>query len=176
MLIRDLKGFENVSDEWKDAFEDYIPKWLESLIPHYEVGKEYGVDVVELRNVMYFGEKPEDIERNGVHYYLSDSLALGRTLAFNGNIGFPCSWEDHLEYTLTDDTWGIKKLNDWRLTHYYLWRWLNRKEPYNEPSKRIEKLFQQMTGDDSILFDFGCTSYILFDHKRKKYLDNKLEA
>lgn len=180
MLIRDLKNMDMVSSEWIEAFEAYIPKWLETLIPHYEIGKEYGVDVVDLSNVMYFGDKPEEIERNGVHYYLTDTWCLGKSIAFNGNKGYyPCSWEDGFDKNLMYppvNEYGAPKNFDWLYTHHHLWRWLNREAPYNELSKRIEKLFQQITGDSQILFDFGCRSYILFDHKRKAYLDNKLEA
>ena len=180
LQIRDLHNMDKVSTEWIEGFETYIPKWLDSLIPHYELGKEYGVDVVALCNVMYFGDKPEEIERNGVHYYLIDTPTLGKTLEFNGNRGYyPCNWEDGFDLELKYppvDKYGIPKNFDWLYTHNHLWRWLNRKTPYNELSKRIEKLFQQITNDDSVLFDFGSTSYILFDHKRRAYLDNKLEA
>lgn len=179
MLIRDLDNMDMVDPKWVDTFEEYIPKWLESLKPHYELRKERGVDVVELINRMYLGDKPEEIERNGVFYYLDDFPLWGKTLSFNANLGsYPASWETGFNkiYTEPVDKYGIRKYSNFLWSHTYLWRFLNRKPPYNELPKRIERLFQQIVNDDSVLFDFESVSYIIFNPAKKCYIDNKLEA
>ena len=176
-LIKDLYGMENVSAKWIEAFENYIPQWLETLIPHYKVAKELDADILCLVNNMYMGKTPEDIVVNGVHYYFTDTLLFGKTLSFNSNHAYyPFNWEDGFKKVYPEDMNDSTRFSDWMHTHHHLWRFLNRKQPYNEFSKRVETLFRQMVGDDSILFDFGCTSYIIFNHSLKQSIDKRFEA
>lgn len=171
LLIRDLKNMDKVDPVWINTFEEYIPKWLESLIPHYEVAKQYNADVLSLVNLFFMGDsEPDDMIINGIHYHIGDYPLLGRELAFNSAGGYyPCNWEDGFSkiYSEPVDKYGIPMTSIWLYTRDYLWRYLNRMTPYNELSKRIERLFQQMIGNDNVAFDFGSTSYILLNPSKK---------
>lgn len=176
-LIKDLYGMENVSAKWIEAFENYIPLWLETLIPHYKVAKVLGADILCLVNNMYMGKMPEDIVVNGVHYYFTDTPLFGKTLSFNSNHSYyPCNWEDGFKKIYHEDLNESSQFSDWLYSHNHTWRFLNRKDPYNVCPQRIEKLFIDMVDDDSILFDFGSTSYIIFNHSLKHSIDKRFEA
>lgn len=181
IIIRDLKDMEKVSKEWIDAFEEYIPKWVESLVPHYEVAKEYNVDVLELSNTMYLGDTPPEIIKNGIHYYLHEKSVLGRTLSFNGNSGYyPVNWKEGFEkdYKELENRSDIERINDWMYYSNHLCRYNNRKEPYDELAKRIEAYFRELVGNETVLFDLGSTSYILLDPSKKWHINHykKLET
>lgn len=175
-FIRDLKDMDKVSPEWVDTFEDYIPKWIESLVSHYEVAKRYGAEILQLGNVLYWGDKPQEITENNVHYYLADTPTFGKVLSFNGNKEhYPCSWKDGFAKIYPgpkNDPYGAQKIYESIYYDKYLWRYLNRKAPNNELSKRIEKYFQNLINDDTVLFDFGSTSYILLDPSKKWHIDH----
>lgn len=175
-FIRDLKGMDKVSPEWVDTFEDFIPKWLESLVPHYELAKKGDADVLQLGNAMYFGEKPQEITENNVHYYLADTALLGKMLSFNGDIEhYPCSWREGFEKVYPgpkNDTYGSQRIADFMYYDSYVCRYWNRKKPYDELAKRIEKHFQELIDNDTVLFDFSTTSYILLNPSKKWYIDH----
>lgn len=178
LLVRDIESIkEHVDPKWIETFEVYIPQWLESLVPHYEIAKSHGVDVFDMSNHLYWGDKPEEIVVNDVHYFLDESQLLGKTLSFNADYYYHCDWEDGMEKIYTAPVWKYCSCShDWMYYHHYLWRFLNRKAPYDIVRKRVEKLFQQIIGDESVIFDFGCRSYILFNPSKLWYINNKLEA
>ncbi len=173
-LIRDLSGIDRVRKEWIDTFEEYIPKWLESLVPHYEVAKEHGADVLALSNVMYIGEHPEELVVDDVHYYLGEYPALGKELSFNGNHGhYPANWKDGFDkvYVEPKSPYGAPSL-DSLYVGQYLTRYLNRKAPNDVLRLRIQKRFRELVGDDKLLFDFGYTSYILLNPEKQWYINS----
>ena len=167
LKIRDLKGMENVSPEWSDKFEAFIPIWLESLVPHYKVAKEYGADMLELVNTMYLTNYPDDLIVNGVHYYLVERPGIGKILSFNSNFQYyPVNWKERFKEYAGD----VDNLSDWLFYHTHTTRYMNREAPYNELRIRIERLFREITGDDSVGFDFGSTSYILLNPEMRWYI------
>lgn len=172
-LISDLKNMEMVSPEWIEAFESYIPSWLNSLVPHYMVAKQNKIDLIALENVVTMGgDEPERIEMNGTQYYIQTSPYVGRLLSFNAtNSYFPCNWKEGFDKVYTPKS-ESQHLSDWLWYHSYVTRYLNREPPYDELGKRIEDLYRRLVNDNEVWFDFGSTSYILMNNNLKWYINN----
>ncbi len=46
-------NINNLTPTFRDAVEDFIPKWLESFVPHYHQAKVKNVDYADLSNVIF---------------------------------------------------------------------------------------------------------------------------
>ena len=174
-FIRDLNGIDRVSREWVDAFEAYIPNWITSLIPHYEVAKSVGANVLLLQNVISFGgDTSTKLDVNGVHYYVNENdWRFGKSVCFNANDGYcAANWKDGFDKVYTEPPTlpnGISPaLNDWIHYESYTCRYSNQKAPYDELSKRIEAYFQQLINDTTVGINFGSTSCVILDLSKRK--------
>ena len=50
---------------FREAIEEFIPEWLESLLPYYQETKQNGDDILELSNVI--SSEGEHYEKNGIY-------------------------------------------------------------------------------------------------------------
>ena len=76
--MKGLKDAEKLSPNFRKTFEEFIPLWLESLLPHYEEAKKTGVDYLYLANILPVSAPCTLYEKNGIGYHLCfDGHILG---------------------------------------------------------------------------------------------------
>lgn len=177
IFIKDLKWASHVSERFRDALEDFLPKWIESLLPYYQEGKEQGVDLFKIVNCLPNGRANEEIvyEHNGIAYYQhhwpSSSIT---TLGFDSQKGYrKCNWlECFCEFIPGGyDTASRENLDNylWYNTSFY--RCYNRKPEYCDVAKRCDDYFRQLTGDPTVGLSLSGTSMIYYNDSAKLYID-----
>ena len=165
-FILDDRG-DRLSPEFRKAFEEFIPKWLESLRPYYEEAKATGVDYLYLANYKTMGAKCQLYEKNGVGYYLSEYRGI-KELAFNSDHHYiKCNWLECFEEAYP----GIDNISNFSVYNLPLTRLWNKKQEYSEWAERINKCFQEIMGDTNVEFSISSTSAIFFNEKAKYFID-----
>ena len=87
-----LKGADRLSPDFKQAFEEFIPRWIESLIPHCDEARRQGADYLRLCNYKPTGASCTLYEKDGIGYCLSEHRGM-RELAFNSDCRYiRCNW------------------------------------------------------------------------------------
>lgn len=175
-----LDNINNLTPVFRNAVEDFIPKWLNTIIQHYDLAKEKQVDILELANeICYNGEQ---FERNGFHYnyYVNGSgmsvLSLDGSNGHYTRIGFrECIIEmfPDLDVSPDPDMGKFSELiKNSMYFDYYLWRMFNRKPPYDDLNNKIDAYFKRLTGDDNVGFSLSGTSMLYFNERAKMYINN----
>ncbi len=170
-FIRDLELANRLTPDFVDAFEEFIPAWIKHLLPFYQEAKSKGDDILELVNHKPMGAECELYEKDGVGYYRHKSSGLS-LLGFNSDYKYqPVNWYEcfHLFNP------GIKESQQDRISNSlyynsYMSRISNTKQPYDELAKRIDAHFKTITGDSTVGFSLGNTSFIYFDKKGENYI------
>ena len=81
-MIYYTEKIDGLTPTFRDAVEVFIPKWLDSLLPHYQVAKEYKVDILFLANVI--GTEGKHFEHDGYYYYYQNSSSGMSVLSLDG--------------------------------------------------------------------------------------------
>ena len=128
-------------------------------------------DILELVNYKPMGAECELYEKDGVGYYRSKSFELSM-LGFNSDHKYqPVNWYECFRNFRPDvDADEIKRVCNFSIYNAYFSRIFNTKPPYNELAKRIGAYFKAITGDSTVGFSLGYTSYIYFNDKAKAHI------
>lgn len=175
-----LDNINNLTPVFRNAVEDFIPKWLNTIIQHYDLAKEKQVDILELANeICYNGEQ---FERNGFHYnyYVNGSgmsvLSLDGSNGHYTRIGFrECliKMYPELDVAPESDMGKFSELfNNSLYFDHYLWRLFNRKAPYDDLRNKVDEYFKRLTRDNNVGFSLSSTSMIYFNPKAQMYIDH----
>ena len=172
------KNINNLTPIFRNAIEEFIPGWLESLLPYYQEAKHSGDDILELSNVI--SSEGEHYEKNGIYYcrHLNDEgLSM---LAFDSLKGYrkvnwrECLIEKHPDFDRDPDaSMGIfcELTKNSLYFDHYVWRLFNRKPPYDDLKNKVDSYFKQLTGDNGVGFSLSSTSMLYFNEKAKWYID-----
>ncbi len=167
-FIKDLPEASKMTTWFANALEAFLPEWLESLVPYYLEAKNRDCDLFHLVNYKPMGAPCELYEKDGIGYYLSN-----RTLAFNSDHHYvKCGWEEcfrvaHPDY---DKTSSENSCNS-SATYNIMFRYFNRKPPYDILTTRCSDYFKTVTNDPEVCFSLSNTSYICMSEKWKDYVD-----
>lgn len=174
-FIKDLQWASHLSERFRDEFEKFLPKWLESLVPYYQEAKKREVDLLCLQNIMYIG-KPCDgtilFESNGIGY---TQLNTGvKRLGFDGNKNYrKCNWlECYCEFSPDYNTASLENIVNSLYFRKYMTRHSNIHPENAELANRCNSYFQQITGDNNACLSLSGTSFISFNEKGLKYITN----
>lgn len=167
-MVKDLEWAKKLTDSFRNDLEEFLPEWIESLIPYYQEGKERGVDMFCISNFKPTGYGSELLfEHNGIAYYQTESLVKG--LGFNVAGGYrKCNWwecfcERHPEH----DTISLE---NFRFYHIPMHRLHNNSN--GELAERVNRYFQSLTGDDKEAgLSLSSTSMIYFNERGKWYIN-----
>ena len=166
-LMKGLKNADKLSPNFRKTFEEFIPLWLESLLPHYEEAKKTGVDYLYLANILPVSAPCTLYEKNGIGYHLSVNHGL-KELAFNSKHHYvKCNWNECFEMMYPD----VDNVSDFCYYHSYMSRLWNKKPEMNEWAERINQCFQDITGDRDVIFSLGSESAIIFNKSVLGFLD-----
>lgn len=173
-------NINNLTPTFRDAVENFIPKWLESFVPHYQEAKEKKVDILDLSNVK--GYSGQHYENNGFHYLYFPAncdlsfLSLDSTDDHYTRTGFrECIVEmyPNLDYAPDPDMGKFSELfmNSLYFDHY-LWRAFNRKDPYDDMMNRMNDYFRKLTGDDTTVgISLSDRPMLYFNPRAKTYIN-----
>lgn len=170
-FIKDLKYADGLTPDFADAFEEFIPVWLNHLVPFYQEAKKNGDDMLELVNYKPMGAECELYENNGIGYYRHKSCGLS-LLGFNSDYKYqPVNWyECFRAFKPEVEEDQTKRISNFTYYNFYVSQIHNAKPPYNELAKRIDSHFKTITEDSTVGFSFGYTSFIYFNDKAKAYI------
>ena len=170
-FIKDLELANRLTPDFADAFEEFVPVWLQHLIPFYQEAKSKGDDILELVNYKPMGAECELYESNGIGYYRHKSSGLSM-LGFNSDYKYQrVNWYECFRNFRPDvDEDETKRICNFSIYNAYFSRIFNTKPPYNELAKRVDAYFKTITGDSEVGFSLGRTSYIYFNKKGKDYI------
>ncbi len=168
-----LKNNKLLAPDYIDALEDFLPLWLESLVPHYQEAKRQNVELLALTNYLCLGTHPTLYENNGIGYHLMENKALGgMELAFDSaykyqKVNWSECFENEYPELFKDPTQRVINFGG---TSSYMSRLSNTKEPYDIIAKQVDDYFKKITGDPGVGFSFGYNSYIYFTDNAKNYI------
>ena len=170
-FIRDLELTDRLTLDFVDAFEEFVPIWINHLLPFYQEAKSKGDDILELVNIKPMGAVCELYEKDGVGYYRHQSCGLS-ILGFNSDYKYqPVNWYECFKSFRPDvDEDETKRVCNFGIYNAYFSRIFNMKPPYNGLAKRVNDYFKTITGDSTVGFSLGYTSYIYFNKKGKDYI------
>ena len=171
-FIKDLKYADGLTPDFADAFEEFIPIWLNHLVPFYQEAKNCGDDMLELVNYKPMGAECELYEKDGVGYYRHKSCGLS-LLGFNSDYKYqPVNWYECFQlFKPQVEADQTKRISNFTYYNSYVSRIHNTKPPYDELAKRIDTYFKDITGDLIVGFSFGNKSFIYFNDKAKAHID-----
>ena len=165
--LNGLKGADRLSPEFKQAFESFIPRWIESLIPYCEEARRQGADFLCLSNYKPMGAPCELYEKDGTGYYMTEYRGV-RELAFNSDYRhIKCNWCECFNEMYP----GIDNVHDFGAYNYYLTHLFHNRPEVKEWEDRINDCFQKMTGYTDAELSIGNTSMVFFNDKARRYTD-----
>ena len=170
-FIRDIELANRLTPDFVEAFEQFVPIWINHLLPFYQEAKSNGDDILELTNYKPMGAECELYESNGIGYHRAKSSGLS-ILGFNSDYKYQrVNWyECFRNYRPDVDEDETKRTHNFLYYNAYFSRIFNMKPPYNELAKRIDTYFKDITGDSAVGFSLGNTSYIYFNKKGEDYI------
>ena len=170
-FIKDLKYADELTPDFTDTFEEFIPLWLNYLVPFYQEAKKNGDDMLELVNYKPMGAECELYENNGIGYYRHKSCGLS-LLGFNSEYKYqPVNWyECFRAFKPEVEEDQTKRISNFTYYNFYVSRIHNAKPPFNELANRIDSHFKAITGDSIVGFSFGNKSFIYFNDKAKAHI------
>lgn len=170
-----LQIAKELSPDFVDAFEDFIPKWLNRFLPFYKEAKEKNVELFELVGMIDMGAPATIYEKDGVGYYLHDVCGIGPVLALDAN--YPgnkeVNWHScfsHEYPEVESDT--LKRLSNFGVYNMYLTRIFNQKPPYDGIEKAVDACFKSITGDPDVFFSISTTSCFYFTDRARSYVNH----
>lgn len=173
IFITDQEWAQKLTPEFRDNLEDFLPRWLKSLIPYYQEGKEKGVDIFHLTNFGPNGcEQEGDMyEHNGIAYYYHKYPDQPSELGFNSKVGYrPCNWLGCFCQEYGYDTASSENHHNSLYYHYYMCRMYNTKPEYSIVADRADAYFKEITGDPGVCFSLSSSSLILYDEDLKGFV------
>lgn len=170
-FIRDLELADRLTPDFVDAFEEFVPIWIKHLFPFYQEAKSKGDDILGLENFKPMGAECELYEKDEVGYYRYKSCGLS-ILGFNSDYKYQLvNWyECFKSYRPDVEDEQTKRICNFGIYNAYFSRIFNMKPPFNELANRVNAYFKTITGDSTVGFSLGYTSYIFYNKNGADYI------
>lgn len=166
LFIRDLPIAEKLTPTFCEALEQFLPQWLDSLVPYYEEARTQGVDVFRLADYMPCGASCKLYEKVGIGYYLEDHPYI-KQLSFNSDYKYiNCYWYECFRefYPRIEDDQS-ERIDNFIVYNPYMHSPWNLKEDYNCVAKRVDEYFKAITKDPDVTFILSGTSSICLNQR-----------
>ena len=170
IMINDLEMANNLTPDFIDHIERFLPEWLDSLIPYYEEAKHIGADTFKLVNHKPCGGDCRLYDKDGIGYYLHESPRI-KELSFNSDYKYiNCYWYGCFReyYPEIDENTQERILNFTGYNMYFSKIW-NQKEEYSCVANRVDKYFKNATNNPNVRFVLSGTSTICLTTKGLNY-------
>ena len=174
IFISDLPWASMLSETFRTRIEEFLPVWLESLIPYYKEGKKQGVDYLSLANIDPISPAEKRyISDDGIAYYLSKQGGI-KHLAFDVEKGYrKCNWlECFQQFCPEYDRTSSYAIMDLMYYNPNFSRCFNHLPEHRELADRCNAYFQNLTGDNAGGFSLSSTSMIYFTDMGRNYIKN----
>lgn len=174
IIISDLPVAKKLTPDFVDGFEEFIPRWLGTIVKPYQEAKKKGADMLQLMNFGNLGAPAEIYEADGIGYYLHVGSGL-RMLGFDAEHPNCRCWEWYgcfqQQYPEVCDNYG-KRVDNFMYYRTFTSR-LYRNDPlYQTVSSRIDGVFKSITGDPNAGFSFGSRSFVYFNDRALDYINS----
>lgn len=165
--LEGLPGADKLTPEFRKAFEEFIPRWFESLKPYIDEAISQKADYLKLTNYIPMGAPCQLYEKNGIGYYVNDGHRY-KMLAFNGQKNHVCcNYHDYFEKLYP----GVNHvISDFGIYNIYLTRLFNVGNKYNAWQDRLNEFFQQVYPIEGIGISVSFTSIIYFNDRVKGFV------
>ena len=171
-FIKDLPEAAKMTPWFRDAFEEFFPIWLQSIVPYYKEARVQGCDMLWLANFKPMGAPCELYEKDGIGYYKRIESSITQ-LSFNADHHYiKCNWVEYFQ-VLHPDYDFADFYNDFNIKPYshYMCRAFNRRPEKNIVAKRCADYFKEITGDPEATFTLSYTSCVCFNKKALAYVE-----
>lgn len=173
VIISDLPVAKNLTPDFVEAFEEFIPRWLGTIVKPYKEAKKKGVDMLQLMNFLNMGAPAEIYEADGIGYYLHDGSGL-RMLGFDADHPnrrywgwYECFQQQYPE--VVDDS--EKRIKNFMYYRPFTSRLYLKDSLYQTVASRIDSIFKGITGDTGAGFSFGSWSFVYFNDRALDYIN-----
>jgi hypothetical protein len=172
IFIKDLPEVSRMTPWFADAFEDFFPIWLQSIVPYYKEARAQGCDILWLSNFKPMGATAELYEKDDIGYYKHKGSSVSQ-LGFNADHHYiKCNWVEyfqvlHPDYNFADHN---NYCNDMAYS-FYMHRAFNRRPENNIVAKRCADYFKEITGDPEATFTLSYTSGVCFNKNALSYVE-----
>lgn len=173
VFIRDLGVAKELSPEWVDAFEEFMPRWLERFIPFHQEAREKGVELFEAIGVICHTPEAVHYEKDGIGYLLHHTCGFGDILALDGDYkdNEEIAWRDCFRHMFPEvDKDDFKRVKDFGYYNSYMSRVSNIKPPYDIVAKRADAYLKNLTGDSECGLSLGSRSFLYFTERAKSHI------
>ena len=168
-MFSNFTFYAKTTPEFANAFQTFMPQWVESLVPYYYVAKRNNAELFGLSRVLDFSKDANIIEDNGVLYHITNIPGYFISMAVSADHkgATPGNWHYDFHY---DEPNHLN--NVWNFVAYnsYLSRISNSKAPYDEVANAVNDYFLQLTGDPDVFFSLSFSSYICLTDRAKRYV------
>lgn len=171
-LFKNYDFYERTTPGFAQAFQVFMPQWLDSLVKYYEVAKKNGAELFGLFREMDYNNDPNRrIIDNGITYHISkfsESFTY-MSLSTDHDGYLPGDWENDfcLFYQAQNTNDDIQ---DFIAYNRYTNRLSNVKPPYDVLANDVRDYFRHITGDPEVFFSFSRWSYICLSKRAASYV------
>lgn len=173
IIISDLPVAKQLTPDFVEAFDEFIPRWLGTIVKPYKEAKKKGVDMLQLMNFGNWGAPAEIYEADGIGYYLHDGSGL-RMLGFDADHPnrrywgwYECFQQQYPE--VVDDS--EKRIKNFMYYRPFTSRLYLKDSMYQTVASRIDSIFKGITGDTGAGFSFGSWSFVYFNDRALDYIN-----
>ena len=164
--------YKSTTPQFANAFQAFMPKWLESLVPFYEAAKRNGIELVGLNRVLDFSKDPATLlTDNGIVYHVSKIPGYFKYMAVSSDYEgeTPGNWRYEFKKVF-DEPENINNIWNFCAYNSYTSRISNTKAPYDVVANDVRDCFRQITGDPNVVFSFSNSSYICFSKRAEGFV------
>ena len=148
-MFSNFTFYAKTTPEFANAFQTFMPQWVESLVPYYYVAKRNNAELFGLSRVLDFSKDANIIEDNGVLYHITNIPGYFISMAVSADHkgATPGNWHYDFHYDEPNH------LNN-------VWNFVAYNSDY----------FLQLTGDPDVFFSLSFSSYICLTDRAKRYV------
>ncbi len=164
--------YKGTTPEFASAFTNFMPKWLESLVPFYEAAKRNGFELVGLNRVLDFSKDPATLlTDNGIVYHVCKIPGYCSSMAVSADFEgeAPGNWRYEFRKVF-DEPENINNIWNFCAYNSYTSRLSNTKTPYDVLANDVRDYFRQITGDSNVVFSFSNSSFICLSKRAEGFV------
>lgn len=169
-MFSNFTFYAKTTPEFANAFQTFMPQWVASLVPYYQVAKKHDAELFGTSRVLDFNaDKSNIVVDNGILYHISNVPGYFISMAVSADHkgATPGNWHYDFHY---DEPNHLN--NVWNFVAYnsYLSRISNSKAPYDEVANAVNAYFRQLTGDPDVFLSLSWSSYICLTKRAKQFV------
>lgn len=162
--------YSSTTPEFATAFTNFMPQWLESLVPYYEAARRNGIELVGLNRVLDSSKDPAaKLMDNNIMYHVSGIPGYCTSMAvsadFEGEV--PGNWRCEFRKVFNEPE-NINNIWNFCAYNHYTSRISNTKAPYDVLANDVRDYFILITGDPDVVFSFSHSSYICLSKRAER--------